>query len=460
MKKWAIRNWKSLIYKIFLVVLLVGMHGEYQFGSFKFLGSSMQYSSVELVIVFSILFLSGYLLCNKMSIDEVFREKTLFWILCFFCLSLVLSTIFARYKVEAVKYDIRIMSTIVLFYLLLQFLFKARLKEASLIVLNVVGIGVCLICILRYFNIAWVNDTFSMWGTGSRRVYSASIFQHNNVFGNWLALLIFVTAGQFKDVRRKAYRILLGGYIGLFCITLHLTLSRSALVAFACTLCLYLWIKRSDTVMLLKGGVIIAVIFYVIGVNVLTTRHAQRRLVETRTNILSVTSDFKKSAGRFGLYKSSLKMFKACPLFGVGLNNFKNIFCEFGEVSKGGHGRHNAHNQYLNVLAEQGIFGFTVFMLFVGYLVRLAINNIKNGGNEFYALAIFAYLIGALFDYLWYDYSFIFMFWLVVILNLIERRNLGIQEPGYSGIRKLRNWGFWLRLKGAGKRSLAYCGKK
>jgi len=53
----------------------------------------------------------------------------------------------------------------------------------------------------------------------------------------------------------------------------------------------------------------------------------------------------------------------------------------------------NAHNQYLSVLAEQGIIGFCIFMVFVAYLIRLAISNIKKGGNEFYALAIFAYLI-------------------------------------------------------------------
>ncbi len=62
------------------------------------------------------------------------------------------------------------------------------------------------------------------------------------------------------------------------------------------------------------------------------------------------------------------------------------------------------------------------------------ISNIKKGGNEFYALAIFAYLTGAFFDYLWYDYSFIFMFWFVVILNLIEKRNLEIKGFRNSGI--------------------------
>jgi len=100
------------------------------------------------------------------------------------------------------------------------------------------------------------------------------------------------------------------------------------------------------------------------------------------------------------------------------------VFYEFGECPKVYHSVLNAHNQYLNILAEQGGFGFIVFMAFVGYLVTLGIRNIRRGGNEFFALAIFAYLIGELFDYLWYDYSFIFMFWFVVILNILEKRRL------------------------------------
>ncbi len=85
---------------------------------------------------------------------------------------------------------------------------------------------------------------------------------------------------------------------------------------------------------------------------------------------------------------------------------------------------HTAHNQYLNVLAEQGIFGFIPFMGFVGYLIALGIRNIRRGGNEFFALAIPAYFVSALFDYMWCDYSYLFMFWFVIILNILEKRRL------------------------------------
>ena len=419
MEQRTTKNLKPLIYKIFLVLLIVGMHGEYQFSRFTFLGNEIQYSSVEFFIGFSILFLCGYVLYTRTDLKEIFKEKTLLWLLSFFCLSLILSTIFARYRVEAIKYDIRIMATMVLFYLLLQFLSKERLKEFALIVFNVVGMAVCLVCLLKYFDVEWVNQVFGSWGKGSRTMYSASVFQHNNVFGNWLVLLIFITLGQLKEINNKTCRIWLGISIGLFAITLPLTTSRSAWVALLAAGGLYLWIKRKHSASLKTAAIVLSV--FLIGL--IAMPQVRSRLIQTKNQLLSFNSYLARPADRPDLCRDSLKMFKSQPLFGVGLNNFKNVFYEFGECPKRFHGVFNAHNQYLNILAEQGAFGFIVFMAFVGYLVALGIGNIRRGGNEFFALAIFAYLIGELFDYLWYDYSFIFMFWFVVILNILEKRS-------------------------------------
>lgn len=158
MEQRTTKNPNLLIYKIFLALLIVGMHAEYQFSRFTFLGKDMQYSSVEFVIGFSILFLCGYVLYTRMDLKEIFKEKILWWILSFFCLSLILSTIFARYKFEAIKYDIRIMATMLLFFLLLQFLSMEKLKNYALIILNAVGIAVAIIGIMEYFGIGSVKE--------------------------------------------------------------------------------------------------------------------------------------------------------------------------------------------------------------------------------------------------------------------------------------------------------------
>ena len=416
------KNLTPLIYKTFLVLLIVGMHAEYQFSRFTFLGKDMQYSSVEFVIGFSILFLCGYVLYTRTDLKEIFKENILLWILSFFCLSLILSTIFARYKVEAIKYDIRIMATTLLFFLLLQFFSREKLKNYALIILNAVGIVVAIIGIMEYFGIGSVKEVLRQcqWGIGSNPNAATSVFIHNIIFAHWLVLLTFITLGQLKETTNKAYSIWLSASTGLFVFTLVLALSRGAWVAFAASLSWYLWIKRKDTVILKRASILLLILV----ITVAAIPNARNRIIQTKNQLFSKYYQNIQPETRLDLYCDSLRLFKISPLVGVGLNNFKNTFYEVGLPCSGYQGVHTAHNQYLNVLAEQGIFGFIPFMGFVGYLIALGIRNIRRGGNEFFALAIAAYFVSALFDYMWCDYSYLFMFWFVIVLNILEKRRL------------------------------------
>ena len=65
------------------------MHAEIQMLTPNISGNALQVSSVELVIAFSCLFLLGYILVNKIKLEEIFKEKALFLVLCLFCLSLI-----------------------------------------------------------------------------------------------------------------------------------------------------------------------------------------------------------------------------------------------------------------------------------------------------------------------------------------------------------------------------------
>ena len=308
----------------------------------------------------------------------------------------------------------------------MQFLFREGVKGFALIVLNVVGVTVSLICILKYFDIAWAEHLFDLWGKGSRTEYSASVFNHNNVFGNWLVMLIFITLGQLKETTSMTYKAWLGSSTVLFVLTLPLTLSRGAWVAFILGSGIYLLVIKKNR----KASIWLISIILVFAISVFANSLAKKRIAETSIKVKNF--QFDRITHRFDRWCMAIEIFKEYPILGIGLNNFRLQQKKFipKELGRGKLSRKlanenlNAHNQYLNILAEQGAFGFIVFMAFVGYLVTLGIRNIRRGGNEFFALAIFAYLIGELFDYLWYDYSFIFMFWFVVILNILEKRRL------------------------------------
>ena len=75
------------------------------------------------------------------------------------------------------------------------------------------------------------------------------------------------------------------------------------------------------------------------------------------------------------IYKSSLKIFKDYPIFGIGPKNFREI-CQndkyYSYTSKDGsvNGcQAHSHNTYLQLLTEAGIFGFIFVFTFFVYLI-------------------------------------------------------------------------------------------
>ena len=85
-------------------------------------------------------------------------------------------------------------------------------------------------------------------------------------------------------------------------------------------------------------------------------------------------------AGRLRLASAGLNMFKSAPVFGVGVTRFFETSAETveqGQVWEGGRGRENAHNNFIQVLAEQGTVGLValVFALVTLFAAALAAKN-------------------------------------------------------------------------------------
>lgn len=66
--------------------------------------------------------------------------------------------------------------------------------------------------------------------------------------------------------------------------------------------------------------------------------------------------------GRIYIWKESLKSIAKNPLLGVGIGNFPTVLKQNIEMARAGS---SAHNLFLQILSEMGIFAFAVFLLFV-----------------------------------------------------------------------------------------------
>jgi putative inorganic carbon (HCO3(-)) transporter len=83
-------------------------------------------------------------------------------------------------------------------------------------------------------------------------------------------------------------------------------------------------------------------------------------------------------AWRIDLWGKSIDYFLHNPFWGIGFGNF--IFVEYGLVGAYA----GAHNDYLRILVETGIFGFLVYLALIGDLLILSIQAYNKSNNSFH----------------------------------------------------------------------------
>jgi O-antigen ligase len=82
------------------------------------------------------------------------------------------------------------------------------------------------------------------------------------------------------------------------------------------------------------------------------------------------------SSGRIHYWSVAFQIFTAHPILGAGLDAFGNAFTRFDTLS-GAFRIEQAHNDYLQMLADGGVIGFLCVAAFVGILFRNGIRNIS-----------------------------------------------------------------------------------
>jgi len=87
-------------------------------------------------------------------------------------------------------------------------------------------------------------------------------------------------------------------------------------------------------------------------------------------------NDADISSGRLHFWKTSLEIVKNSPIVGAGFDAFGSAYTRF-DTQSGLFRIENAHNEYLQVLAEGGIFGFACLAAFLFLLFKRGVANIS-----------------------------------------------------------------------------------
>jgi len=259
--------------------------------------------------------------------------------------------------------------------------------------------------------LAWLCLILSLAGItgyyylGGQR--SFGLFTNPNLLGGFLAAgLGFLLFYIVKEKGPKKVLFILASAGSVFCLVL--TKSRGGLLAAVCSLVLFgLFLQflarrkaveqktKKRALLLLAAGLIIAV----------------TPLDPIVKRALEIGRFDPAAYSRTGIWLSAVKLFRDRPLMGYGLNTFKDIAPKYyfpvgGSIGNFTRVQHQAHNEYLQLLAETGILGgllAAVLLFLIGRQFYYKLRGTVDKDKLFLLCAVFtalaALLVHALVDF-------------------------------------------------------------
>jgi len=266
-----------------------------------------------------------------------------------------------------------------------------------------------------HFDLLHLYHTFG-YSAGSLGAPTAS-FPFPNDYAAWLIVFIFPVGAYAFFGKGKLLKTVIASFLlaGLF-YSLALTRVKGALIGFFISLGIFLFIKLKKLGIILLPFLLVAVLL----IN-----------ISRSADFLTIGS----AKDRGVILQNSWEIFKKHPVIGNGLNTF---FVEYREIrsdeDKGKRGSY-AHNCYLQMAADTGLFGLTAFLAFVGAIIVKAflfLRRVKDDLDYFLVLGltlgIIAFLIHSAVDTNLYSLPLAALFWLSlgILMSIINRKEYQI----------------------------------
>lgn len=251
------------------------------------------------------------------------------------------------------------------------------------------------------YSQAWIDeDKFE-----DIRMRAYSTFENPNVFGEYLILVIPIVASLIFTEKGFVKKAILFIMFAINCLALIYTFSRGC------------WLG------IIMGIALLAMIidrrFMLLGIIALLL--SPLFLPATIVNRFMSIGDMTDSSTSYRVYIwfGTIAMLKEYWLSGVGLgitsfNRVYPIYSYNGVVAP------HSHNLYLQLMAEHGIVGIVIFIGIIYNFYKEAAINMKKKKDLVLAGVISGmagFLLESMFDYTWYNYRIILVFWTVIALG-------------------------------------------
>ena len=251
-----------------------------------------------------------------------------------------------------------------------------------------------------------------------------------NFYAQVMVVIALLGVERLVHERRLLPKILAGAAAALGTLTVIFTFSRGATISLVLSLIIFFWIYR------LKPVQLIAVLVLGIALLLFAPPTYYERVLTLKDILPSSEGQINVHAdraiqGRASENLTAWVMVLQHPLMGVGLNNFASLYQEYTKslgLAPSASNR-SPHNLYLEVAAEQGIVGLSIFLIMVALAFRsilTARRKFREAGMEDYAnmitgfaIAFGGYMLSAVFVHAAYPRYFYLLLGIAYALPVI-----------------------------------------
>jgi O-antigen ligase len=337
----------------------------------------------------------GCIYLNKKKIK--LNEKFPILVFLFFCLFLIISSIYNQANVEKSLLFLRIL----IFYYISILLLKDKIFNLKIIfnIFSITVIIVCLDLIFQYFV------GYNITGLKSQRFGVTSFFGDERVAGSFLQyfsfFLIYIVFEKFdkKSFKNEIIKSLL---IALISIAIFVSAQRMPMVIWLSFLIFYGAIFYKSRLKNVLFSIFVLGIF----INLFSSDNEKKRyfsfygnakgIIENSINVYKVNKDEKKlneiknflaeqnfqtkkqlkfvaGSGHSNLFGNGIFIWNNNKFLGIGLKNFYAKCAEYKLLRCSTH----PHNYYLDILVTVGLFGFTIIIIYLIFLILRSLQSLK-----------------------------------------------------------------------------------
>ena len=299
-----------------------------------------------------------------------------------------------------------IISYYIIFLLGTTFRNNERIKKIVINLLTIFGMLSVIYGFVQLIDL----DYFWKIPVVGKMIYSSSFFSNSNYYGTFMSIMSGIWCAKYfiVDSNKNNYYSLV--VLGIFIFGIVCSGAMSSFVAFVLILIIIVLFILKQNINKKLICLKCLFIFIIFGFSFGMTRliggsNAFSDVLDTKNQVINVITgnvDDSFGTGRIYIWKETFKYLPDYILTGIGIDNFVYLGKNDGKYVYDSKEENNviykAHNEYLQVLATQGIFMFIIYVIFLLLILICTYKKIFIKDYSCLFFAVLSYIIQAIFN--------------------------------------------------------------